>query len=150
MSTAITLPADYGYVILGLGGIMLQYQLSSRFVISLRKQLKVEYPDMGTGIYAQKLSEKDWVKFNSAVRVQLNYLEQLPNVLFSTALAGLFHPKLAAGLAAAYVVGREVYIHGYAKESPKARVRGMPILFTSYVALFGVAMHGAAKSVGLF
>ena len=33
------------------------------------------YPDMGCGLYSEKLSYKDWFTFNLAARVHGNFLE---------------------------------------------------------------------------
>ncbi|KAI9176134.1 hypothetical protein H9P43_006499 [Blastocladiella emersonii ATCC 22665] len=150
MSTAITLPADYGYVILALAAIAFHYQFASRYIPGLRKELKIEYPDMGCGIYAKKLSDKDWVRFGNAQRVHQNYLEQLPNTLLFTAFSGLFQPKVTAGLAVSYIIGREIYTQGYFKSGPRSRLYGAPFIYTGYLGMFGIMVWGAAKSVGLF
>lgn len=51
------------------------------------------YPDIGSGLYSQKLSYADWYHFNILQRIHLNYLESLPLALTSLLAAGLYRPK---------------------------------------------------------
>lgn len=67
------------------------------------------YPDMGNGRYSDKLSYPDWLLFNKAQRVHLNYLENLPSILISLILAGTYSPQFAAINGFIYVFGRLLY-----------------------------------------
>jgi hypothetical protein len=71
------------------------------------------YPDMGSGLYASKLSHEDWVRFNNAQRAHYNYLEGISLILVLELVAGLFFPRYAALLAFVYIVGRLFYGIGY-------------------------------------
>lgn len=51
------------------------------------------YPDTGNGLYAQKLSYRDWYEFNVLQRIHLNNLEALPLCLTSLLAAGIYRPK---------------------------------------------------------
>ena len=87
---------------------------------------------MGSGLYASKLDEEDWVTFNNAQRAHYNYLEGVASILalevlltsylltwylISTfifkLLSGLFFPQFSAVVGVAYVIGRALYGIGY-------------------------------------
>ena len=67
------------------------------------------FPDCGEGRYAEKLSYADWVKFNNAMRVHQNFIEQLPITLTFLMFSGLFLPKLTMIVGFVYVVARPIY-----------------------------------------
>ena len=50
------------------------------------------YPDMGHGVYSEKLSYKDWFLFNLAQRAHFNFLEQIQIVIFLILVAGVKFP----------------------------------------------------------
>lgn len=77
--SAIIVAKDFGYVLLAAGAIALQCYLTGAGVGSARKKYKVDYPDTGCGRYSTKLSDKEWVEFNSVMRAHLvSYLLLLP------------------------------------------------------------------------
>ena len=47
------------------------------------------YPDMGSGFYSKKLSYADWLLFNRAQRVHLNFVEAIATYLILILVAGL-------------------------------------------------------------
>ena len=71
------------------------------------------YPDTGSGKYSRQLDYKSWVNYNNCVRVQMNFLEQLPMMLVFTAVFGIAFPKYAAYNGLSYVIGRLLYSIGY-------------------------------------
>merc|ERR1719359_641262 len=97
---AISLPEEYKYVVCLTAAIAF-HCLMVGFVIAGGKRSKIfnkefmsqfekehnremhqsmkpgGYPDMGNGIYADKLSYKDWFEFNLDQRCHKNYLESL-------------------------------------------------------------------------
>ncbi|KAJ3361094.1 Microsomal glutathione S-transferase 3 [Allomyces javanicus] len=148
MSAAITLASDFGYVVLSLVALNLHYSTSSRYVMALRKKYGIQYPDMGNGRYSAKLTDAQWHEFNSAQRVHQNYLEQLPTVNTMVLLSGLFNPTWTAGLTGAYIIGRQIYIHGYIHSGPQARLRGSALFWPAFFGLVGIAAHGAIKLLG--
>ncbi|KNE67894.1 hypothetical protein AMAG_12612 [Allomyces macrogynus ATCC 38327] len=147
MST-ITLPEDFGMVVLSLVVLNFHYVSSSRYVMAARKKLKIDYPDMGNGRYAAKLTDAQWHEFNSAQRAHQNYLEQLPVVNTIVFLSGLFNPKWTAGLTALYAVGRQMYTSGYVTNGPQGRVAGTRLFYPAFFGMVGITIHGAIKSLG--
>lgn len=71
------------------------------------------YPDIGCGKYADKLTIQEWMKFNSGFRGHMNFVENLPAMVYLTLLLGLFYPITAASFGLAHFVLRFLYIAGY-------------------------------------
>lgn len=93
------------------------------------------YPDIGDGRYSKKLSYAQWLEVMAAQRTALNYLEQLPLILFSTIVSGFEYPIVAASLGAAYFLGRVLYTIGFtSKYGVSARFPGFAIAMLSLVA----------------
>ena len=126
-------------------GIAFQCFITGFAAGSLRYQLKVPYPDSGSGIYAAKLNEADWVKFNSYQRCHMNYVEGLPLVLMLELVGGLFYPRLSAALGAVYLFGRTLYTRGYQKHGPEGRKIGALILDTALLGMLGTVVYGSLK-----
>ena len=82
------------------------------------------FPDAGDGRYAQKLPYGDWVKFNNAVRVHLNFVESLPCVLTILLYSGLFLPKITMYVAFVTAGARIIYIVMYLIWGSNARKLG--------------------------
>ena len=53
---------------------------------------KMGYPDCGDGYYSKKLTYANWFKMNNGQRAQLNYSEQLPFILTTTLIGGVYYP----------------------------------------------------------
>ncbi|OMH85369.1 Microsomal glutathione S-transferase 3 [Zancudomyces culisetae] len=120
----VDLHGDYRYNILAASGMLLQCQIAAIICGRMRRKYKVEYPDMGCGRFSKKLSDKEWVEFNSAVRVHQNYVEQLPIAVGSVLIGGLYFPKITAAIGGMYVIGRGLFAHGYIQFGPKGRMTG--------------------------
>ena len=82
------------------------------------------FPDCGEGRYAQKLPYKDWVKFNNAMRVHMNFVEQLPMMLSILVLSGLFLPKIAMYCGFILAGARAIYAIMYLRSGSDARKLG--------------------------
>jgi hypothetical protein len=93
------------------------------------------YPDMGNGRYADQLSYADWFKVNSGQRAHYNGVETIAPALASLIIGGLFFPRFAAGAAAAYIIGRELYATGYAANGPAGRSKGAILVDVGLLAL---------------
>ncbi|KAJ1862068.1 hypothetical protein LPJ57_006421 [Coemansia sp. RSA 486] len=141
---AIVLGTNFGYCVLAAVGISVQCVLAGAQVGAARKKYKVDYPDNGGGRFSDKLSDDDWIKFNSIKRASDNYSEQVGIVLTMLMAAGLFMPRAAASLGAIYMVGRFVYAAGYKASGPKGRMFGAPLMALSLVSLAGIAAYNAA------
>ncbi|KAJ2158485.1 hypothetical protein GGF46_003743 [Coemansia sp. RSA 552] len=145
---AIVIGANYGYTALVAAGIALQCLVTSMKVVGARKKYKVDYPDNGSGRYAAKLSDEDWVAFNNIKRVSDNYLENVGSLLCMLLIAGLFQPKLAASLGGVHILGRLLYNIGYVAKGPKGRMMGAPLVGMSYIGLIAtVAYNGAMTAI---
>ncbi|ORZ34512.1 hypothetical protein BCR44DRAFT_1436339 [Catenaria anguillulae PL171] len=138
---SLTINKDFGYVILGV-------TCTSRWVMALRKKYSISYPDMGCGIHAQKLDEKQWTEFNNAQRAHYNYLEQLPLALPLALFAGVFQPKIAAAGCITYIVGREFFCRGYMAKGSSGRFLGMPLMLPTLLTWLVLTVHGSVKMVG--
>lgn len=84
----------------------------------------IGFPDMGSGVFAKKLSYADWFRFNNAQRVHYNYLESLQLILVLIFIAGLKQPLAALILSCIYFAGRTIYSFGYGIAGPSGRMIG--------------------------
>ena len=101
------------------------------------------YPDHGNGLYAQKLSYKDWFEFSLDQRAAKNFLEMTTLLAFSLLCVGLVFPQLAIGLGCAISILRVLYTMGY-KKSPKDRIMlGGPLLMLSMLVLLLASLYSA-------
>ena len=78
---------------------------------------KQGYPDAGCGRYSKKLTYRQWFDYNLGQRAHANLLETVVPVSIFSLIAGLTYPLIAAGLGAAYIVCRQVYIYGYSRSA---------------------------------
>lgn len=102
------------------------------------------YPDSGSGIYSSKLTYKDWFDYNSAVRVHMNFVEQLPIVLVIIFLAGLKLPYQTFILSVGYFICRLAYPYAYLSGSgPNARSFATLPMFFIKLALYGMSFYTA-------
>ena len=70
-----------------------------------------------------KLPLKDWMGLNSAFRVHLNSLEQLPNILLTAPIAGFYLPEPTLAFVWGFLLFRLLFAIGYMK-SPGMRAPG--------------------------
>lgn len=141
MSTVLTLPAKYGWVLLASAAIGFQcfavgFALSSsrrrkhfnkeflqsNFGEVHKKEIGEEkipsggYPDQGNGRYSEKLSYQAWFDFNNAQRVHQNFVENIGVMIPATLIAGLQFPQAAAIAGGVHFFGRFLYALGYTSQ----------------------------------
>ncbi len=102
------------------------------------------FPDIGTGRYAAKLDYKSWVSFNSAMRVHLNIVEQLPFIMTFLLVGGLIIPTVTFYAAWMAVAMRTLYAIGYIVFGPNARAAG------AIFALLPIYAVGSYSAYSLF
>ena len=107
----------------------------------LRDAYKMGYPDQGTGRFADKLTDEQWLQFNNAQRAHQNYLEQLPTILVLLLISGLGAPRVAVPLAIVFMVGRWLYGKGYRAEGPVGRMTGTKVMYIGVIGLLFTALY---------
>ncbi|KAJ1893679.1 Microsomal glutathione S-transferase 3 [Kickxella alabastrina] len=143
---AIIIGSNFGYCVLAAIGIALQCGFTGHAVVKARKKFKVDYPDNGSGRYAAKLTEEDWLKFNNIKRVNDNYTEQISIVLSMLLMSGLYMPRAAAAFGVSYMVGRYIYGRGYIAGGAKARTPGAMVMMFSMLSMVGIAGYNAVTT----
>ncbi|KAL7746227.1 Microsomal glutathione S-transferase 3 [Sorochytrium milnesiophthora] len=146
----LTLHPDYGYVILVATGMALHCVGQGFPVGKLRKEFKLDYPDMGSGRYAAKLTDQQWLQFNNAQRAHYNYVEGFGPAVALLLLGGLFFPKENAAIGAVYIVGRQLYASGYRAKGSSGRMLGVAMLDLALLSMAGTSVWGAIKQLGYY
>lgn len=112
---------------------------------AFNEEIKGEgYPDMGSGLYSQKLSYKQWFEFNAAQRAHYNFLEWIASTLIFIIIAGIYFPIPAAVLGLVIFIARIIYCVGYVVGGPKGRSVGA--LLNDF-AILGLFVLGVISSV---
>ena len=169
----VVLPSEYPLILLGcvilccecflMGPIVIAPARFGTFTKEFMAQFKDEhekafpgtepaaggFPDCGDGRYSAKLPYKDWVTFNNAMRVHLNFVEMLPAIVTILCLSGLFLPKITMYVAFINAGARIIYTAMYIKGGSDSRVIGavggsLP-LYLLAVASFITAIMEASK-----
>jgi glutathione S-transferase len=99
---------------------------------------------MGSGLYSQKLSYKQWFEFNAAQRAHYNFLEWIASTLIFIIIAGIYFPIPAAVLGLVIFIARIIYCVGYVIGGPKGRSVGA--LLNDF-AILGLFVLGVISSV---
>ncbi|KAE8348121.1 hypothetical protein BDV28DRAFT_161625 [Aspergillus coremiiformis] len=131
-----------------LGAIPLLSFLHGTTVTSLRKEAKVPYPHAYATVEQCKSNPKA-EQFNCAQRAHANLLENAPQTMLSTLVAGFKYPQLAASLCAVWLLARTVYWYGYVysgKPQGKGRVFGA-FMWPVQGALWGLSVFGVGKDL---
>ena len=108
----------------------------------------VKYPDQGSGIYANKLKESDWITFNNYQRAHYNFLEGIASALTLLFISGLFYPRLVGVLGAVYNVGRLLYAIGYQRNGPKGRTVGVILVDGALVVMLVLCLYALGTRIG--
>jgi uncharacterized membrane protein YecN with MAPEG domain len=163
----LTIPEDFSWCLLStfvMGiqyGLMGPWTMKTRIPIFNREFMKKNfseehknsgirtplwgYPDFGTGVYSNKLSYPDWLKFNSALRVHMNTMEYIAIAIVSVLVLGLFKPCLAAGFGILWVLSRFFYGYTYLNNIQGLKKASFLsfgiILATSGIALWNIYKH---------
>ncbi|KAJ5438233.1 uncharacterized protein N7458_009231 [Penicillium daleae] len=145
----ITLPENYGAAVaVALGVIPVLGFIHGCITTGLRKAAKVPYPHCYATVEQCKENAKA-EQFNCAQRAHSNFLENAPQTMLFTLVAGLKYPQLAAGISAAWVVLRALFLYGYiysGKPQGKGRMLG-GFFWLAQGALWGLSVFGVARDL---
>ncbi|KAK9768667.1 Microsomal glutathione S-transferase 3 [Basidiobolus ranarum] len=142
---SIVISPEFAWPVLAAAFMGIQLVVIGAGVGAARKKYKVDYPDMGCGRYADKLSDEDWVAFNNVQRSHQNYVEQISSAQVFVLLSGLFYPKVSGFLGFTYIVGRQLYSAGYRSKGPEGRMIGAIALDVALVVMFLIIVYNAVK-----
>ena len=107
---------------------------------AFNEEIKADgYPDMGGGLYSQKLSYKQWYELNSAQRAHYNFLEWIASTLVLLLIAGVYFPIPSAALGLAVFLARILYAIGYYVGGPQGRLIGVLINDLAFLGSFVLA-----------
>ncbi|OOQ88765.1 hypothetical protein PEBR_11340 [Penicillium brasilianum] len=138
----ITIPENYGAAIaVALGAIPVLGFVHGAITTSLRRAAKVPYPHCYATVEQCKENAKA-EQFNCAQRAHSNFLENASQTMLFTLVAGLKYPQLAAGISAAWVLLRSLFLYGYVysgKPQGKGRMLGGTFWFAQ-AALWGLSL----------
>ncbi|KDQ08884.1 hypothetical protein BOTBODRAFT_37580 [Botryobasidium botryosum FD-172 SS1] len=133
----LAVPANYPYVLLAVSAFPWLNIYQAVTVGRARKAAGIPYPEA----YADRTvaaASADAMRFNCAQRAHQNTLESVPQVIFTTLLAGLKYPIFSASMGALWVFGRILYTQGYATGDPAKRNRGF------FQSIASIVLAGAA------
>ena len=163
MPLLIVIPQQYPYTLMGLAAHFTLMNFIPLFVIPVKKrvyspehmkQYEIEHqqefgpessvaqfglPDQGTGWYSKDLPYKDWIDIQAGMRVPMNYIEQIPLLVFLASISGLYYPFATMILVWVALIGRILYTIGYMKES-KFRIPGFLIALICVLGLMGMSI----------
>jgi len=141
MSVTVTLPTEYGYVLLAASSTFFLSLLHAINTGRFRHKAGIAYPTCYATEQHAKENQNAFL-FNCAQRAQANYLEHQPSVIAALLIAGLQYPLVSAGLGFGWAVNRWIYMVGYTKPSWGAkgagRLKGV-LFFVCQLALYGLA-----------
>eukprot|EP00347_Sterkiella_histriomuscorum_P020687 403336863 len=123
---------------------MSQFEIDHAKAIDNTKIINGGYPDSGSGVYSQQLTYKQWFDFNNAIRVHMNYVEQLPLFMTIIFLAGIKLPLPTLILSGLYFVTRFLYTLGYVCAGPNLRQIGAAPNNLIKYGLFGMSFYTVA------
>jgi len=107
---------------------------------AFNEEIKADgYPDMGGGLYSQKLSYKQWYELNSAQRAHYNFVEWIASTLVLLLIAGVYFPIPSAALGLAVFLARILYAIGYYVGGPQGRLIGVLINDLAFLGSFVLA-----------
>ncbi|GAB1218383.1 hypothetical protein ATERTT37_007637 [Aspergillus terreus] len=145
----IVLPENYGYVIaVALGAIPVLSFVHGNITTGLRKPAKVPYPHSYATVEECKSNAKA-EQFNCAQRAHANFLENAPQTMLFTLVAGLKYPQLATALGSGWLVLRALFLYGYVysgKAQGKGRYLGGFFWFAQ-AGLWALSVFGVGRDL---
>lgn len=143
MALTVQVPEDYGYVVLTAAASFVMTNYASYMVGGLRKAAKLPYPNT---YFPREVAEKDpkAYAFNCGQRAQANTVENYTPVVLALLIAGLSFPRVSAGLGAAWIVSRFLYMRGYSRDQMGNGGQGRSI------GLWGFLPHFALQGLALW
>ncbi|MCJ1289853.1 hypothetical protein MMC34_001386 [Xylographa carneopallida] len=144
MSISLTVPKEYGYVLLAAASTSALNIWLGAFVGSYRKAARVPYPN-AYATATEAAASKEKYLFNCAQRSHAQFIEQLPAFLITLLVSGLRYPVVSAGLGAFWLFCRVLYAIGYTRpqfEGGKGRYWGSGYYIPSVALLVMSGMTG--------
>lgn len=147
----LTVPEEYGFVLLGLFATLIANFYLIINVAKLRKKFGIQYP----ALYAtdKHLSNDckpdDIIKFNCAQRAHQNTCEAQSTIQLLGVVNGFFYPMTAAVCLGLFAVGRVVYGHGYVNKGFKGRIPGALITHLGDFPLMILTLVNGLSLAGL-
>ncbi|MCJ1287006.1 hypothetical protein MMC26_006353 [Xylographa opegraphella] len=144
MALSLTVPKEYGYVVLAAASTSVLNLWLGSYVGSYRKAARVPYPN-AYATATEAAASKEKYLFNCAQRSHAQFLEQLPPFLVTLLVSGLKYPVLSAGMGAFWVVCRVFYAIGYTRpqmEGGKGRYWGAGYYIPTFALLVMSGMTG--------
>ena len=96
---------------------------------------------MGNGIYSDKLPYEHWYKFNLAIRVHHNFVEQLPFLVGILLVGGIYWTNCAIALGVLNCFTRPMYIYQYLSQGSEGRKLGQIIGTGGMYVLAGLTIY---------
>ncbi|KAK1770498.1 hypothetical protein QBC33DRAFT_555976 [Phialemonium atrogriseum] len=142
----ITLPSEYGYVLLAATSTFFINTYHSVLTSIARRASGQKYP---IAYASNEVADKDpkAYAFNCTQRAHANFTENLTPYLGALLIAGLRYPVLAGGLGAVWTLARALYAHGYSKSGPKGREIGSIVASLVDLGLKGMAVYASYQFV---
>ncbi|MCJ1368873.1 hypothetical protein MMC20_000080 [Loxospora ochrophaea] len=147
MSTTITIPSEYGYVLLSATASTFVGLWTGLRIGAFRKAAGVPYPNPYAAPADADASEEKYL-FNCAQRAHANFVENHSTFLVVLLIAGIKYPVVSAGMGAVWGVGRVAYAVGYTmkgKKNGSGRRNGIltsGLVQTILSIMAGVAAYG--------
>ncbi|MCJ1267910.1 hypothetical protein MMC22_007796 [Lobaria immixta] len=116
MSYTLTVPIEYGYVVMTAALSTFLGTWHGLQTAKFRKAAKVRYPN-AYSTDSEAKEDKAKYLFNCAQRAHTNFMEHQPGFLASLLLAGLSYPIASAAMGLAWCVGRVTYGLGYTNKN---------------------------------
>ncbi|KAH6854264.1 hypothetical protein B0I37DRAFT_25328 [Chaetomium sp. MPI-CAGE-AT-0009] len=139
---SITLPSDYGYVLLAATSTAVVNIVHGFLTSRTRKAAGIKYPNA----YASaEQAEKDprAFSFNCAQRAHNNFTENLTPFLAGLLVAGLKYPVFAGSLGGVWSLARIMFAIGYTSNGPQGRIVGSAIGSLVNLTLVGTSVYTA-------
>ncbi|KAK4177497.1 hypothetical protein QBC36DRAFT_326953 [Triangularia setosa] len=138
----LTLPSDYGYVLLAASSTFFINTLHAVLTSKARKASGIKYP---VSYASNDVAEKDRKAylFNCAQRAHNNFTENLTPFLGSLLISGLQYPRFAGALGGVWAFARVLFALGYTSKGPEGRMIGSAIGSLTDIVLKFTAVYTA-------